>query len=96
MVSWRVSGSSFVLAPQTCLASVMAMKVDVVLDSDDYSSYDDTTNNSVNLTSKQSAILSSVAVLLLYRSVWQDMNDAEWNDLSDRISDALDALDNAI
>lgn len=74
------------------------MPTDVKLSfvSSDYDIYDNTTENSVSLTSKESAMLSSVAVLLLYRRAWDGMTDTEWDNLANEISIAIDKLDNAI
>lgn len=58
----------------------------------DYSGLDDSTPNPLSLTEYQAAVLTSACIILLQRSRWKDMSDAQWDALETRIADAIDQL----
>lgn len=59
----------------------------------DYDIYDDTTPLAIDLKSKDTAMLMSVAVFLNVRNAWEPMTDVEWDALQTRIADILSELE---
>jgi len=67
------------------------MRVNVAFDSADYAAFTGGTIG-FSLSEKQCALILSLLPLMLDRSLWQPMTDAEWDDLEEYISALIGVL----
>jgi len=74
----------------------MSLRVELVFNDSDYSGYGDVNVTQVGLTSKQAAIIASVAVLLTYRDAWEPISDVDFDSIQELVASAIDSLEGAI
>lgn len=69
----------------------MTLKITLSLDK---SEYDQFTGGAIGvpITEKQAAILSSVFAYAYIRDAWQEMTDAEWDELSSELAEIGELL----
>jgi hypothetical protein len=71
-------------------------KVRLNFDKADLDNYVFSGSTTVNLTNRRAALIFFVLPLLLDRSAWETMTDAEWNDLENLIARTMNVISEAI